>query len=330
MKKKVYIEEKEDFVEVAITVNGALEHFYRLENNLAVGSIVLGKVEKIIKQLGIFVNIGREKNALLQYRENLRIGDMVTVQILRDEEGDKGCAITEKITLAGRYLVLNDLGDYGFSRKLSQKRKEELPNILPDMGKAGFVFRSSAEKASDKDIIKEAQTLLEKYKNILDKAKNNSKIQFLHEEKGIEAAKRFAENDEDIIYSFAEIQDQFNQIYERKIEVEGVQIVFDKTEAMTVIDVNSHKFKHQYKDMDSAHYEANVIAVREIAKQIRLRNIGGIIMIDFISLISSDLKNKLLEELCKELKKDNVNVRAELIENLSLIAVVRKKRYAEN
>lgn len=330
MNQRVFIEQKEKNVEVAIVENGELAHYYKLDDKLLTGSIVLGKVEKIIKLMGVFINIGREKNALLRYREGLRIGDMVLVQIAREEEGEKGCSVTERITLAGRYLVLNDLGEYKFSRKLPESSKAELQKLRFEDKNVGFVFRSACESADTEAIKKEAESLYASYLEIIKKSKNNMKIQFIHEEKGLDAAKRFALSDEVITYSFDEIQSELAQIKERKIEIEGVEIVFDKTEAMTVVDVNSHKFKNQYKDIDTAHFQANVLAVKEIARQLRLRNIGGIIMVDFISLVSSELKQQLLDILKEELLNDNVMVKAELIESLSLIAIVRKKRYTEN
>lgn len=329
MNRKIFIDKKETCVEVAI-YGDRLEHFYRLENALLTGSIVLGKVEKIIKQLGIFVNIGREKNALLKYRDGLRIGDMIIVQISREEEGEKGSAITERITLAGRFVVLNDVAEYRFSRKISQDRVKSLKEYRLDDKKVGLVFRSACEDALDDDIKSEAQKLYTKYQEILKKGANNTKIQFLYQENGLDVAKRFANSENEIIYGFSEIQAEIDSLNERKIEVDGVEIVFDKTEAMTVVDINSHKFRTKYKDIDNTHYQANLIALREVARQLRLRNIGGIIMVDFISLKSDQLKWKLLDDLNMELLKDNVMVKAELIESLSLIAIVRKKRYAEN
>jgi ribonuclease G len=330
MKQRVYLEENADSVKVAIVENDRLEHYYKLDNKLLTGSIVLGKVIKIIKQLGIFIDIGREKNALLRSNESLRIGDMVIVQILREEEGDKGCAVTERLTLAGRYLVLNDLKSTHFSRKISDARKAELRDLSTKNQDVGFVFRSACQYADNDSIIAEANKLADVYADIIQKGKNNMRIQFLYEEKGIEVAKRFALSDDVISYSFDEIREEIEQINNRKIEIEGVEIVFDKTEAMTVVDVNSHKYNCKYKDMDNTHFQANVLAVKEIARQLRLRNIGGIIMVDFISLNSNELKKNLLEELQKELLKDNVMVKAELIESLSLLAIVRKKRYTEN
>ena len=115
---------------------------------------------------------------------------------------------------------------------------------------------------------------------------------------------------------------------DRKVYVEGVELVFDKTEAMTVVDVNLHRYEKQYADVETANFRADLLAVKELARQLRLRNVGGIIMVDFISLKKRENVGKLKEELEKELKKDNVRTSVELVESIGMFAIVRKQRYA--
>ncbi|MFA6866801.1 MAG: ribonuclease E/G [Clostridia bacterium] len=328
MNQEVFINDKKEFCEVAILVDGKLQHYYNLSNDMLTGSVVLGKVIKINKLMGIFVDIGNEKNALLKFRNDIKIGDMLVVQIKRDEVDNKGCSISENITIAGRYLVLNDEGVYKFSRKINSQNKEELLKIKSGYDNLGFVFRSACDDANIIDIEKESKILVSNYLDVINNAKNNTKIQILYKEEALDIAKRFAINESNIRYDFEEIKDELDRLQQRKVYVEGIEIVVDKTEAMTVIDVNSHQFNKQYKDIDNAHFQANLLAVSEIARILRVRNIGGIIMVDFISLAQLELKKKLLVALNNELKKDNVMVKAELIESLSLFAIVRKQRYA--
>ncbi len=325
--RKVYISSGEEKVEVGIVIDGIIEQFYRLDRNLLTGTIVLGKVDNVRKAVGIFVNIGMDKNGLMPYRENLKSGDMVCVQIVKEAEGDKGCALTEKITLAGRFAVLNDLGEVKFSQKIDEARKMELLSLYTPDSNLGYIFRSSCMDA-DNDIITQDMLMLKKrYYDILERAKNNYKVGFLYTESCEEVAERFAYSQEEIVYGFEDIIEQIETLGERKIEVDGVELVFDKTEAMMVVDVNSHRYNRQFVDAEKTNFEANIVAVKEIARQIRLRNIGGIIMVDFISIRDADNKAKLLKMLKEELKKDNVMVKAELIESLSLFAITRKQRY---
>lgn len=324
--RKVYILSAQDYVEVGITMDGKLEQFYKLSKDLLTGSVILGKVDTIRKAVGIFVDIGQRKNGLLPYREGLKKGDMVCVQVVKEGEGDKGCQLTEKITLAGRFVVLNDIGEWKFSQKISEERKAELKELIAG-DKVGFIFRSSAQNAKVEHIKKEMQKLTSRYEDILLRIKNNYKISFVYVDSSEEIAQRYAYSDEEIVYGFEEIAQQLAVMYQRKVEVDGVELVFDKTEAMTVVDINSKRYNRQFGSAKKANFEANCVAVKELARQLRLRNIGGIIMVDFISLTEKEDKQKLLELLKEECKKDNVMVKVELIESLSLFAITRKQRY---
>ena len=95
-----------------------------------------------------------------------------------------------------------------------------------------------------------------------------------------------------------------------------------------VVDVNIHKFDISSKDIEGANFSANAIAFKEIARQLRLRNVGGIIMVDFISQKQRDNVKKLIDILMKELDKDNVKVKVELVESIGCIAIVRERRYS--
>ena len=97
---------------------------------------------------------------------------------------------------------------------------------------------------------------------------------------------------------------------------------------MTVVDVNIHKFDKQYSNPEITAFKANEIAVKELSRQIRLRNLGGIIMVDFISLASRENTEKQRDILVDELKKDNVRVSVELVESIGMFAIVRKRRYS--
>ncbi len=324
--RKVHIKSSQDYVEVGITIDGILEQFYKLDRELLTGSVILGKVDTVRKAVGIFVNIGLDKNGLLPYREGLKTGDMICVQVTKEGEGDKGCQLTEKITLAGRFVVLNDIGEWKFSQKISEDRKSELSSLI-ESNDIGFIFRSSAQNASLNDIAEEMQKLIGRYEDIQLRIKNNYKIAFVYVDSCEEIAQRYAYSDKEIVHGFDEIIDQLDVMYQRKIEIDGVELVFDKTEAMMVVDVNSKRYNRQFGDANKTNFEANCVAVKELARQLRLRNIGGIIMVDFISLTNKEDKQKLLELIKEECKKDNVMVKVELIESLSLFAITRKQRY---
>ncbi len=326
--REVFLDKQKDFVQVGIMIDDNLEHFYKLENSMLTGNIYLGKVVSIKKDIGVFVDIGLEKNAITKYRPNMKIGDYIVVMVTKEPRGDKGCAITEHITLAGRYCVLNDVGEYKFSKNLSESRKVEIFSLEPIGENVGYIFRSMADIVKLEDILSEMKELYVRYENILAKAKNNYKISPLYVEEPIEVAKRFAESDDSINYDFSLIEKEIKNIYARKVVRKSVELVFDKTEAMTVVDINLHKYNRNYNDIDKANFEANKIAIEELARQLRLRNIGGIIAVDFISMVTKSYVESLFSHLLECLKADNVKTSASLVEKAGIFIITRKQRYA--
>ncbi len=323
---KAYCFEEDGYSCVAVAENDKLVRLYKLEKNFLTGSIFIGKVKKVNKSVGIFVDVGLDKDALLTFREGVKPGDYLTVMINREPTEEKGAAATEKLTLAGRYCVLNDVGEYKFSRSISEDKKVELFR-LKRYDNVGFVFRSACERADLSEIETEQQTLVAKYSEIKEAARNVYGIKRLYSDDALSVAKRLS--DDGTVYEPDEkLKKCLSELKARKVVVQGVELVFDYTEAMTVVDVNIHKYSAGDKDVESANLNADLIAVAEIARQIRLRNIGGIVMVDYISLKDKRNKETLMKRLNEELKKDFVTVRAESLDSVGLIAIVRKKRYS--
>lgn len=327
MNRRVYFRKTDDCAEIAVTDDGVLQYFYRLDGEFYTSRIYVGKVKFVKKQVGVFVDIGLAKDGLLSYRESIKPGDFLLVQVTKEPTETKGCALTEKITLPGRYAVLNDVGEYKFSHKIPEEKKIELFGA-PRRENIGFIFRSLAGNASSEAVFAECALLMEKYDSVLRAGKNIGKITCVYQDNAEDVAKRFAPSDECFIQGFEEIKEQTARLSDRKVNVEGVELVFDKTEAMTVVDVNVHTFGQGYADEESAALQANFIAVKELTRQLRLRNIGGIIMMDFISMKKKENVEKLRDRLLEELKNDNVRTSVELVESIGMFAIVRKQRYA--
>ena len=109
----------------------------------------------------------------------------------------------------------------------------------------------------------------------------------------------------------------------------GAYIVIDKTEAMTVIDVNTGKFTGEY-NLEKTVFKTNMLAAVEIARQLRLRNIAGIIVVDFIDMTSDAHKTALLKKLDDELKSDRERCQVIGMTPLGLVEITRKKRRRES
>ena len=126
------------------------------------------------------------------------------------------------------------------------------------------------------------------------------------------------------ILNIYEIQEQLEKANNRKIWLKcGGFITIDKTEALTAIDVNSGKYIGG-KDLEQTVYRVNREATIEIAKQLRLRDIGGIIIIDYIDMEKDETKNKILEELNECLKKDRSKNQIIGFTPLDLLEMTRK------
>ncbi len=323
MHGQVYIEElDEDIVLFGETdENGKLIRLLRLAKNECVGSIYRGKVVRVTGA-GAFVDIGREKNALLSGR-GYKAGDFVTVVVSRGEEGDKGAQLSNKITLAGKYAVVGIEGKTKFSRKsiLSEENREKLLHVFPE----GVLFRTSLTEETVEDAVEEATRLAKKVSDIIDEGKNKYKIECLHNVTAIDIADNMTDKRRG---EYSDIREQVERVNDRKVVADGVELVIDRTEAMTVIDVNSHLNTVKYRDEESHAFAVNGIAVIEVCRQIRLRNIGGIIAVDFVNMAEEENIEKIKKILHAELKKDDVMTKTEFVDSMCIALVTRRKRYS--
>ena len=126
----------------------------------------------------------------------------------------------------------------------------------------------------------------------------------LLENKVGEAKVEVYEGDRNIFRNYG-VDGQINKLFERKVNLKsGGYLIIDKTEALTVIDVNTGKFVGG-KDLEDTVYQTNLEGAEEIARQLRLRNIGGIVVIDFIDMTDKAHGKQVVEALKEHLKKDH-------------------------
>ena len=121
------------------------------------------------------------------------------------------------------------------------------------------------------------------------------------------------------------IEDQIKKALDRKVWLpSGGHLIIDKTEALTVVDVNTGKFVGK-NSLEETVYENNLEAAEEIARQLRLRDIGGIIVIDFIDMESTKKQQSLLNRFKQELAKDKTRTQVFEISRLGLVEMTRKR-----
>jgi ribonuclease G len=310
------------------------------------------------------LNNGVKENGEYHIADYVKKGEEILVQVIKEPVRQKGSRISRQITLPGRYLVLMPLNNHlGISKKIEDQEKVQyLREIMeeikpPDMG---VIVRTVAENISKKCLEEDMENLLETWNKITEKAKKSNPPELINTEKPVlekimrdilnhNVKKVIVNNEENYeklrlfskeegngfeiemvqekdLFSHFDIKNQINNALSRKVWLEnGGYIVFDETEALTSVDVNTGKYIGKTNVFEDTILETNLEAIKEIVRQIRLRNIGGIIIIDFIDMQDKEKKDYLVEELNKELKKDRIKSHIFGITHLGLVEMTRKK-----
>jgi ribonuclease G len=329
-----------------------------------VGSIFLGKVKRLAKGMGgVFVDIGLDREAYLPLKgEELKVGDWLFVQGVRDELGEKGIKLTNRIKIPGKYIVyMPETQEVKCSSKLSTEDKCRLLGLIKeDLQNEGVILRTASARASKEDILRELQQLRGLYQNLKAKLKGSKKPQLLLEElpQHLELIRSYWSDLEGIlcndvllwhqISSFLEgfepsllnklyyvkdtgtlassfgIREALKKALQKRLWLKGGgYIVIEETEAMTVIDVNSGDPCGDTQEENAL--RTNLEAVKEIARQIILRDLGGIIMIDFIDMKEQGNKDKVINALKEALGEDLCNVQIYGFTKLGVLEMARRK-----
>lgn len=312
-----------------------------------------------------FAKLDKNAVELPHIGDILKEGQEIVVQITKEPVGSKGARVTTKITLPGRYLVLMPSVDYiGVSRRIEDEAERERLKTISEKirpEKMGLIVRTVAEGVCEEVLNQDLQNLLKMWERLWQRANNTGGMVLLHRdlalvqrilrdlfsdeiqklsvnsravmEEVIEylevseinlTGKVFLSDTAKLLEKYA-VNQQITQALKRKVWLKnGGYLVIDETEALTVIDVNTGKFVGSH-DLAETVLLTNCEAAREIARQLRLRNIGGIIIIDFIDMDTDEHREKVLGVLDEELKKDKVKAHILGITSLGLVEMTRKK-----
>lgn len=296
-------------------------------------------------------------------RKLIKPGDAIIVQVTRDENLKKGAKLTSHISLNGRFFIYMPNTPFVVaSQKIEdESKKEELKKLasenIPEG--TGGIIRTNAANISKEELLAEINSLCNNWEEItkiqadkipmelynaggiINKFLTNSlskdidKIYVKNSQIKKEVENNLKKQElkievqicEDYLSKF-DYQKQISKIDNRKIWLKcGGFITIDKTEALTAIDVNSGKFTGK-DNFEKTVFEVNREATVEIAKQLRLRNIGGIIIIDYIDMHIEENKEKILELIKEEIKKDSSKVQIEGFTKLNLLELTRKHAYS--
>ena len=296
--------------------------------------------------------------------EALSKGDEVLVQVVKDAMGEKGARLTNQISLPGRYLVLVPNSDVqGISRRLPDEDRDRLRDILREARPEGYgvIVRTAAAAASKSEIRADIDRLSKLWEEIQGSRTGGSSPRAVYQEPALllrvlrehytpefrrlmiddtdayEAVIEYLkEIDSDLIrtvqlyedtlplFERFHVEDQLRKALERKVWLpSGGHLVIDRTEALTVIDVNTGKFVGS-SSLEETVLQNNLEAAEEIGRQLRLRDIGGIIVIDFIDMETESNQLALLRRLRETLAKDKTRTQVFDVSNLGLVEMTRK------
>lgn len=361
-----------------------------------VGDIYVGRVGNIVRNISsAFVDIGKTEPVFIDLKEieghtyengpiftqktgkqrepsdlvKICQSDELVVQIVREGVKSKRAVASCRIQFAGNYLILvHAKEDVGVSLKIKdKKRKAELKELVKSLmseGNYGFVVRTNAESASNRDILDEGAFLLKRYREIILHSKSSPAKTRLYSEPaaylsalrdlsryGIEKIliedetlyeetesylREFLPSFSDRLLYYSDDMISLGSLYGFHGKLEqalksrvwlksGAYLVIEPTEAMTVIDVNTGKAIRGKKSKEETIFKTNMEAAKEIAFQIRLRNLSGIIIIDFIDMADKEHRKLLLEQLRKLFLEDLVHTCLVDMTALNLVEVTRKK-----
>jgi len=335
------------------------------ETNEAIpGEIYLGIVKNIVPGIkSAFVDIGLPVNAFMTLDANFPIkqGQEILVEVVKGALGDKGPKVTCDFSIPGKYVVLSSKG-HGVSvskRIFDENKRNELKDAVLPLEDVLITLRTNAAFGDIGDIKNELEILHREYLEVIRKGRFlrkpqrvfgenlllnkilrdniNKETREIHvdTEEDFKVASDYINIGEDVkvnlykgersLFDFYNIEREILSLRHKKVQLNcGGWIVIDRTEAMYVIDVNSGK-NTKGRNIDKTAEETNKEAAAEIARQIRLRNLGGIILVDFIDMRSHEDKKEILDILSKGLEKDKKRTVVYPFTELGLVQISRTR-----
>tara|TARA_S200000501_G_scaffold116231_1_gene109257 strand:- start:2393 stop:4435 length:2043 start_codon:yes stop_codon:yes gene_type:complete len=348
------------------------------------GSIFKATVSRVETSLdAAFVNFGSERHGFLPLKElsnkyftkdadgkkkcSLKEGDEILIQVLKEERGTKGAALSNQISLAGRFIVLipNSEKSGGVSRRISGEERDEIKNALNALQipegmsvivRTAGLGRSTEELKWDLDylmnlwtqikstvtdapspslIYKDDKLILRVFRDyfrddiaeilIDDESVHAEALDFAKSVIPDHADKVIYYNEDIPLFNRYQIESQIELAFQREISLpSGGSIVIDPTEAMVSIDVNSAR-STKGKDIESTAFATNMEAAKEVARQLRLRDLGGLIVIDFIDMQDEKHQQKVENTFRSAVQSDRARIQLAGISRFGLLELSRQR-----
>jgi len=301
-------------------------------------------------------------------QEVIKPGQIILIQVIKEERGQKGAALTTFISLAGKYIVLmpNTPKGGGISRKIfNSSDRQKIRSILNEIDipkSMGVIVRTAGANKTKNEIQKDFQNTLKTWEDIKDKAVNSNAPSLVYEEgdiikrtlrdtydndtknvyvEGNEAyqkAKKFMKelmpkNVKNIkkyrgkipLFHDANIEKQLTNIYEPTVKLKsGGYLVINPTEALVAIDINSGQSTKQ-TNIEKTALNTNLEAAVEIAHQLKLRDLSGLIVIDFIDMMNFYNRRIVEKKMRESIRNDRARIQIGKISNFGLLEMTRQR-----
>jgi len=310
-------------------------------------------------------NIPSEKGSSSKKRK-VRANQTLMVQVVREQSENKGALLTGYISVAGRFLVLSPFeSGVHISRKMRDSaERERLRRIVKDMAPPSFSFivRTAATGVRKTDIAKDMRYLLRLYRKITQEAKARPAPCLLYSDADVamKVSREFLPSDvEQIIVDDEEqferlknileatvprfvrrlklydsarplfdsygVEEQLQRLQEKEVPLpSGGRIVIEQTEALVSVDINSGAMKGA--DIEETAFETNLEAVEEVARQLRLRDLGGLVVIDTIDMVDREHRVAVEKRLRKAMRSDRAKHTILPTNRLGLITLSRQRQ----
>ncbi|MFA5146049.1 MAG: Rne/Rng family ribonuclease [Candidatus Omnitrophota bacterium] len=360
-------------VEAVLPGMGAAFVDMGLEKNgfLYVTDVVTGQssYEKLLGESSEDIEGARQEKG----RENqsisalLKKGDEVLVQVVKEPIGTKGPRLTTHISIPGRFIVLMPFDNHiGISKRIEdRKERDRIRKILEELKlpkDMGFVVRTAAIGASQKDFFRETRYLIRLWQQIKERARRARPPQLVHKEYDlilrvvrdiftadfgkieVDSRDEFKEINRFLsiysphlrprlrfyggttpLFEKFEVEPQIEKIYNRIVGLKsGGYLIFDETESLVAIDVNSGKFVGR-RNLEETVFKTNMEAAQEVPRQLKLRDLGGIIIIDFIDMEVPEHRRAVSKALERAIENDKAKTNILNISSIGLVEMTRQR-----
>ena len=368
LSKEVQAKEEENIAEGKLEIDDPIEKEIEQQINQQTDD----KEESVVKE-NLIEDKEKKKEQKFKFKrykiqEVIKPNQVILVQVIKDERGQKGAALSTFISIAGKYIVLmpNTPKGGGISRKIfnpsDRKKIRTILNEIEIPREMGLIVRTAGSNKTKNEINNDLTTLINSWGQIKDNAINSIAPSLIHQES--EIIKRtlrdmFDDNTKNIIvegnegYKKAQsfmktmmpsgvkkvkkyrgkvplfiqenIEQKLNQIFDSEIKLKsGGYLVINPTEALVSIDINSGS-SIKGKNVESTALDTNIEAAEEIARQIKIRDLSGLIIIDFIDMLSYANRRLVERKLKEKCRADRARIQIGRISNFGLLEMSRQR-----